>query len=102
MSLLKACLSIDNDPECAVIPCRGQRALFHGYTAGGGSVFAPPAGRPAAVASAGRFEQGWLRADPVRMRCGRCEGISNTFLQQNACTSGYNLYVRCPVSIPHL
>ena len=37
---------------------------------------APPAG--SSKAGAGR---------PVWMRCGRCEGISNTFLQQNACTS---------------
>jgi len=40
------------------------------------------------VRPSGRFEQGRVRADPVWMRCGRCEGISNTFLQQNACTSG--------------
>jgi len=77
VSLSKACLSVDDDPECAVIPCRDQRTLFCGYTAGGVGV------RPS-----GRFEQGWLRAAPAWMRCGRCKGISNTFLQQNACPSG--------------
>ncbi|NLZ30883.1 MAG: hypothetical protein GX885_09125 [Methanomicrobiales archaeon] len=70
MSLSRAYLSIDDDPECAVILCQwiSERSLTAtpldgaGYRRRGAVVILPPPGWLAAVASTGRLEQDWLQA----------------------------------------